>query len=71
MGCIGTMDNGLAINVARVSLSCTCSSRIIHKGLLVKDINRGLVNFQSQRKFSFEMDFKFEALALTLTRSSP
>ncbi|MDP1946204.1 MAG: hypothetical protein Q8L77_01780 [Nitrospirota bacterium] len=38
---------------------------------LEKDINRGLVNFRSQRKFSFEMDFKFETLALTLTRSSP
>lgn len=34
-------------------------------------INRGLVSFRSQRKFSFEMDFKFETLSLTLTRSSP
>lgn len=38
---------------------------------LEKDINRGLVNFRSQRKFSFEIDFKFETLSLTLTRSSP
>ena len=38
---------------------------------LEKDINRGLVNFRSQRKVSFEMDFKFETLSLTLTRSSP
>lgn len=36
-----------------------------------KDINRGLVNFRSQRKFSFEIDFQFETLSLTLTRSSP
>ena len=65
------MGEGLFTNVARVALSCTCSARIIHEGLLEKDINRGLVSFQSQRKFSFEMDFKFETLSLTLTRSSP
>ena len=37
---------------------------------LEKDINRGLVSFRSQRKFSFKMDFRFETLFLTL-RSSP
>ena len=47
------------------------STRIIHEGLLEKDINRELVSFRSQCKFSFEMDSKFEVLALTLTRSSP
>ena len=38
---------------------------------LEKDINLGLVSFLSQRKVSFEMDFKFETLSLTLTLSSP
>ena len=38
---------------------------------LEKSINDGLVSFRSQRKFSFELDFKFETLSLTLTRSSP
>ena len=64
------LGKDLFTNVARVALSCTCSSRIIHEGLLEKDINRGLVNFQSQRKFGFEMDFRFETSSLTL-RSSP
>lgn len=36
---------------------------------LEKSIDRGLASFLS--KFSFKMDFKFETLALTLTRSSP
>lgn len=58
-------------NVARVALSCTCLARIIHEDLLEKDINRGLVRFRSQCKFSFKMDFKFETLSLTPTRSSP
>lgn len=49
------MGEGLFTNVARVALSCTCSARIIHEGLLEKDINRGLVSFQSQHKFSFEI----------------
>lgn len=65
------MGEWLVTNVARVALSCTCLPRIIHKGLLEKDINRELVSFRSRCKFSFEMDSKFEVLALTLTRSSP
>ena len=65
------MGEGLVSNVARVVLSCTCLARIIHEGLLEKDINRGLVRFRSQCKFSFKMDFKFETLSLTPTRSSP
>src|SRR6266850_174278 len=58
-------------NVARVALSCTCLARIIHEGLLEKDINRGLVRFRSQCKFSIKMDSKFETLSLTPTCSSP
>jgi hypothetical protein len=34
-------------------------------------IDRGLANFLANRELSFLMDFKFETLALTLTRSSP
>lgn len=36
---------------------------------LEKSIDRGLTSFLS--KFNFKMDFKFETLSLTLTRSSP
>ena len=65
------MGEELVTNVTRVALSCTCLPRIIHEGLLEKDINRELVSFRSPCKFSFEMDSKFEVLAVTLTRSSP
>jgi hypothetical protein len=65
------MGEWLVTNVARVTLSCTCLPRIIHEGMLEKDINRELFSFRSQCKFSFEMYSKFEVLALTLTRSTP